>query len=76
MIFFPVFNALIAAADAEPVLVGDWNQSQYLEVSTYSQEFRFTSPEDGSSPLDRRRLLACRRIASSARATWSTRAPA
>jgi iron complex outermembrane receptor protein len=24
----------------------DWNQSQYLEVSSLSQEFRFTSPED------------------------------
>ena len=24
----------------------DWNQSQYLEVSSVSQEFRFTSPDD------------------------------
>ncbi|HLF10784.1 MAG TPA: TonB-dependent receptor, partial [Gammaproteobacteria bacterium] len=24
----------------------DWNQSQYLEVSSVSQEFRYTSPED------------------------------
>lgn len=24
----------------------DWNQSQYLEVSSYSQEFRYTSSED------------------------------
>jgi len=24
----------------------DWNQSQYLEVSSYSQEFRYTSPQD------------------------------
>ena len=32
---------------------GDWNQSQYLEVSTYSQEFRFTSNE-----TDRLRWIA------------------
>jgi iron complex outermembrane receptor protein len=43
-IFFPVFNG-------QPPLTpnpffGDWNQAQYLEVSSYSQEFRFTSPED------------------------------
>jgi iron complex outermembrane receptor protein len=25
----------------------DWNQSQYLEVSTKSQEIRYTSPDDG-----------------------------
>ena len=40
-IFFPLFNG-------QPPLTpgfGDWNQAQYLEVSTYSQEFRFTSPE-------------------------------
>ena len=44
-IFFPVFNG-------QPPLTnnpffGDWNQAQYLEVSSYSQEFRFTSPDDG-----------------------------
>jgi iron complex outermembrane receptor protein len=43
-IFFPVFNG------APPLTANpywqDWNQAQYLEVSTYSQEFRFTSPED------------------------------
>jgi iron complex outermembrane recepter protein len=26
----------------------DWNQSQFLEVETYSQEFRYTSDEDGA----------------------------
>jgi iron complex outermembrane receptor protein len=41
-IFFPVFNGL------PPLSPGftDWNQSQYLEVSTVSQEFRFTSPAE------------------------------
>ncbi len=44
-IFFPVFNG-------QPPLTnnpffGDWNQAQYLEVSSVSQEFRFTSPDDG-----------------------------
>jgi iron complex outermembrane receptor protein len=28
-------------------LTTDWNQSQFLEVETYSQEFRYTSDEDG-----------------------------
>jgi iron complex outermembrane receptor protein len=28
-------------------LTTDWNQSQFLEVETYSQEFRYTSNEDG-----------------------------
>jgi iron complex outermembrane recepter protein len=28
-------------------LTTDWNQSQFLEVKTYSQEFRYTSDEDG-----------------------------
>ena len=42
-IFFPVFTG-------SPPLTpnpfwGDWNQAQYLEVSSVSQEFRFTSPE-------------------------------
>jgi iron complex outermembrane receptor protein len=48
-IFFPVFSGL------PPLSPGfnDWNQSQYLEVSTYSQEFRFTSPE-----TDRLRWIA------------------
>jgi iron complex outermembrane receptor protein len=44
-IFFPVFNG-------QPPLTpnpffGDWNQAQYLEVSSVSQEFRFTSPDEG-----------------------------
>jgi iron complex outermembrane recepter protein len=43
-IFFPVFNG------QPPLTPGnffqDWNQSQYLEVSSYSQEFRYTSAED------------------------------
>jgi iron complex outermembrane receptor protein len=43
-IFFPVFNGQ-PPLTANPFF-GDWNQAQYLEVSTYSQEFRFTSPED------------------------------
>jgi iron complex outermembrane receptor protein len=44
-IFFPVFNG------QPPLSPGftDWNQAQYLEVSTYSQELRFTSSE--SNPL-------------------------
>jgi iron complex outermembrane receptor protein len=43
-IFFPVFNGF-PPLTANPFF-GDWNQAQYLEVSSYSQEFRFTSPED------------------------------
>jgi iron complex outermembrane receptor protein len=43
-IFFPVFNGF-PPLTANPFF-GDWNQAQYLEVSNYSQEFRFTSPED------------------------------
>ncbi|HSC16009.1 MAG TPA: TonB-dependent receptor plug domain-containing protein, partial [Gammaproteobacteria bacterium] len=43
-IFFPVFNGQ-PPLTANPFF-GDWNQAQYLEVSNYSQEFRFTSPED------------------------------
>jgi iron complex outermembrane receptor protein len=43
-IFFPVFNGQ-PPLTANPFF-GDWNQAQYLEVSNYSQEFRFTSRED------------------------------
>lgn len=43
-IFFPVFNGQPPLTDSP--FFGDWNQAQYLEVSTYSQEFRFTSRED------------------------------
>lgn len=39
-IFFPVFSGQPPLSPGFP----DWNQSQYLEVSTKSQEFRFTSP--------------------------------
>jgi iron complex outermembrane receptor protein len=42
-IFFPVFNGQPPLTPSP--FFADWNQSQYLEVSTYSQEFRFTSPE-------------------------------
>jgi iron complex outermembrane receptor protein len=42
-IFFPRFQN----PQLPPFSPGftDWNQAQYLEVSTLSQEFRFTSPE-------------------------------
>jgi iron complex outermembrane recepter protein len=43
-IFFPVFNGFPPMTPSP--FFGDWNQAQYLEVSNYSQEFRFTSPED------------------------------
>jgi iron complex outermembrane receptor protein len=43
-IFFPVFNGSPPMTPSP--FWGDWNQAQYLEVSTYSQEFRFTSAED------------------------------
>jgi iron complex outermembrane receptor protein len=43
-IFFPVFNGF-PPLTPNPFF-GDWNQAQYLEVSSYSQEFRFTSAED------------------------------
>ncbi len=41
-VIFPLFDGL------PPLDPGyaDWNQSQYLEVSSVSQEFRYTSPED------------------------------
>ncbi|MEO8465504.1 MAG: TonB-dependent receptor [Gammaproteobacteria bacterium] len=42
-IFFPVFNGS-PPLTANPYW-GDWNQSQYLEVSTLSQEFRYASSE-------------------------------
>ncbi len=43
-IFFPVFNG--APPMTPSLFFSDWNQAQYLEVSSYSQEFRFTSSED------------------------------
>ncbi|HEY3518439.1 MAG TPA: TonB-dependent receptor [Gammaproteobacteria bacterium] len=43
-IFFPVFNGFPPMTPSP--FFGDWNQAQYLEVSNYSQEFRFTSRED------------------------------
>ena len=50
-IFFPVFNGQPPLTPSP--FFGDWNQSQYLEVSTVSQEFRFTSAE-----TDRLRWIA------------------
>ena len=41
-VIFPLFFGL---PPLDPGF-GDWNQSQYLEVSSVSQEFRYTSPED------------------------------
>ena len=44
-IFFPRFqNPQLPPLTPNPFF-GDWNQAQYLEVSSVSQEFRFTSPE-------------------------------
>jgi iron complex outermembrane recepter protein len=44
-IFFPRFqNPQLPALTNSPFF-GDWNQSQYLEVSTLSQEFRYASSE-------------------------------
>jgi iron complex outermembrane receptor protein len=43
-IFFPVFNG--APPLTPSLFFSDWNQAQYLEVSSYSQELRFTSPEE------------------------------
>jgi iron complex outermembrane receptor protein len=44
-IFFPVFNGQPPLTPSP--FFGDWNQAQYLEVSSVSQEFRFTSPDAG-----------------------------
>jgi len=49
------FNVLIGPFLYSPTLppnvlqglTTDWNQSQFLSVETYSQEFRYTSDEDG-----------------------------
>ena len=46
-IFFPVIPESGFSRRLTPnPFFGDWNQAQYLEVSSYSQEFRFTSSED------------------------------
>jgi iron complex outermembrane recepter protein len=52
--FNEIFNPVFINGDP-PLTPGypDWNQSQYLEVSTLSQEFRFTSPAE-----DRLRWIA------------------
>jgi len=52
-IFFPVFQVPPLPPLTPSPYFGDWNQSQYLEVSSYSQEFRFTSAE-----TDRLRWIA------------------
>jgi iron complex outermembrane receptor protein len=43
-IFFPVFNGSPPLTPSP--FWQDWNQSQYLEVSSYSQELRYTSSEE------------------------------
>ncbi len=45
-IFFPRFQIPQQPPLTPNPFFGDWNQAQYLEVSSYSQEFRFTSAED------------------------------
>jgi iron complex outermembrane receptor protein len=45
-IFFPRFQNPQQPPLTPNPFFGDWNQAQYLEVSNYSQEFRFTSSED------------------------------
>ena len=57
-IFFPRFQVPQQPPLTPNPFFGDWNQAQYLEVSSYSQEFRFTSPEEGRRALDRGRLLS------------------
>jgi iron complex outermembrane receptor protein len=52
-IFFPRFQQTPLPPLTPSPFFGDWNQAQYLEVSTYSQELRFTSPE-----TDRLRWIA------------------
>jgi iron complex outermembrane recepter protein len=44
-IFFPRFQNPQQPPLTPSPFFGDWNQAQYLEVSSVSQEFRFTSPE-------------------------------
>src|SRR5688572_18239170 len=44
-IFFPRFQNPQQPALTNNPFFGDWNQAQYLEVSSISQELRFTSPE-------------------------------
>jgi iron complex outermembrane receptor protein len=50
VILGPIIIAPIAPFLPPNVVQGnsmDWNQSQFLDVETYSQEFRYTSDEDG-----------------------------
>ncbi len=69
--FRPAANSIFKA-----LLGTDLNQSQFLDLETYSQELRLTSPGDGRVSWIVGRLLRAHQPLHLHRQQWSTPAPA